>query len=133
MDERVPAIAAPELDVHHGRVRVRLSGGQEDVRTVIVGEGPNGWQLWTQAIRFSLENTRFLDIGDAVYRSETIERVEPVTEDAPEPLAQALQACLAALTIIRDGQVGTPDDVRGLCADLLQTLERNGFHLTESD
>lgn len=123
--ERVPSINAPELGLRRGQVRVHLADGSDDIREVALGEGADGWSLWAREMRFALDNTNFISLGDAVYRCETINRVEP-TEAAESATDGALQAALAALTAIRDQGV---DDARGLAAIMLQTLEQRGFVL----
>jgi hypothetical protein len=123
--ERVPAISAPELGLRRGRIRVHLNDGSDDVREVTLGEGATSWALWAHEMRFALDNTSFIDLGDAVYRCATINRVEP-EEVAASATDEALQACLGALTAIRDKGIGDP---RGLAAIMLQTLEERGFVL----
>ena len=120
---------APEAQVLRHRVRV-VSDGHEDIRHVLIGEGRDGWLLWAQQTRFDLDNTRFITVGDAVYRTDTIDRIEPVHDtETIEPSDQALQAALGALTVIRDAVVTDPLEVRGLCAQLLQALEQRGIVL----
>ena len=127
--ERVPSIEAPTTELRRGRVRV-ISGGHEDIREIVLGDDPDGWASWAQGTRFALDNTRFIDIGGAVYRSETIDRIEPV-EDASTDVDQALQACMGVLQVIRDGGLHTEREVRSLCAQMLQTLEQRGFLVIE--
>jgi len=127
--ERVPAIEAPRTELRRGRVRV-ISGGHEDIREIVLGDDPDGWAGWAQGTRFALDNTRFIDIGGAVYRSETIDRIEPI-EDANSDIGLALQACMGVLQVIRDGKLQTEHDVRSLCAQMLQTLEERGFSIVE--
>jgi len=81
---RVPAVVAPEAGFRMGRVRISDHSGHEDVRTVTLGDGPNAWALWAHQTRFALDNTQFIDLGDAVYRSATIDRIEPLNEDGAE-------------------------------------------------
>jgi hypothetical protein len=130
--ERVPAVAAPEAGVRLGRVRVRDHAGHEEIRTVEVGEGADAWPLFARELRFALDNTRFVSIGDGVYRSETIDRIEPVTEDAPEPIDQALQACLAALKLISE-ECEDAAEMRELAHAALVAVELHGLPTAQPD
>jgi hypothetical protein len=130
-DERVPGVAAPApSQLRRGRVRVHCSDARADERSVVLGEGTDGWLLFAHELRFALDNTRFIDIGDTVYRCDIISRVEPINEPGTdhEPLYEALQACMSALIMIRDGGIEQP---RELAAVLLGSLEGKGFVLDQ--
>lgn len=131
MIERVPAIPAQtESGLRRGRVKVVDSSGHEDVREVVFGDGPDAWAFWARETRFALDNTAFITIGDAVYRSGTIDRIEPI-ESAQSGEGEALRACMGVLQVIRDAQVAGEQHVRFLCAQMLQTLEQRGYSLLE--
>lgn len=121
--ERVMAITPPETDLRRGQVRV-LCGDRVDVRTVTVAEGRDAWLMWAKEIAFALQNLQFVDIGDTVYRCATIDRIEPVDAEHPDETVLALNATIAALVAIRDGEKVDP---REMAAELLRILESRGF------
>lgn len=126
-DERVPAIVAPETELRRGRVRV-VCGDHVDVRTVTVADGRDAWAGWARETGFALQNVTFVDIGEAVYRSASIDRIEPIDADNADPIDEALQAALAVLTLIRDGLA----EPRQIAAELLTSFENKGLTLRDS-
>jgi hypothetical protein len=126
--DRVPAVVAPETGLRRGQVRVSDHNGREDVREVLLGEAVDAWNAWAHQTRFALQNTQFIDIGDTIYRCETIDRIEPITT-GQSASDEALQACMGILVVIRDGVLEGDAQVRYMCQRLLATLEERGFVL----
>jgi hypothetical protein len=98
---------------------------------VVLGESSEAWATWAHAMRFALQSTQFVDIGDTIYRCETVDRIEPI-QDGLSAQDEALQACMGVLSVIRDGGVHG-DQVRYLCQQVLQTLESRGFSLNADE
>lgn len=117
---------APEQGFRRGRVKVITHSDHEDIREVVLGEGAEAWLAFARDTQFTLANSQFISIGEAVYRSETVDRIEPI-EEGTGAVDEALQACMGILVVIRDAQVTGEQHVRYLCAQMLQTLETRGF------
>lgn len=128
-DEQVQRVNAPEAQLVRGRVIVRKSDGTSEPREVLVGSGPGAWDFWARELRFSLENTKFVEIGGTIYRSETIDTVDPIRQPSDDPASAAVQVALGALTVIRDDTLGGYDHARQMAAEVISGLEEAGYRL----